>query len=129
MSVVDNIFNDLERNPAAAAVYCDAAFSSMPSIAARAQCGSKKKKVSLVTVASCLHVNPPQSCHTKLIDLFSEKLYLIGLAALAVAVIMVSVRLKKCGRKTPAFISRDASADYPHTPDETVLHVRWIYFI
>lgn len=30
-----------------------------------------------------------QSCHVKLIDLFSEKLYLIGLAALAVAVIMI----------------------------------------
>ncbi|KAG7280976.1 hypothetical protein CRUP_016608 [Coryphaenoides rupestris] len=29
------------------------------------------------------------SCHVKLIDLFSEKLYLIGLAALAVAVIMI----------------------------------------
>uniref|UniRef100_A0A3P9KKX4 Tetraspanin n=1 Tax=Oryzias latipes TaxID=8090 RepID=A0A3P9KKX4_ORYLA len=33
--------------------------------------------------------NPSQSCHTKLTWLFSEKLYLIGLAALAVAVIMV----------------------------------------
>lgn len=32
-----------------------------------------------------------QSCHDKLIELFSEKLYLIGLAALVVAVIMVSV--------------------------------------
>lgn len=31
-----------------------------------------------------------QSCHDKLIELFSEKLYLIGLAALVVAVIMVS---------------------------------------
>lgn len=40
----------------------------------------------------------PQSCHTKLIELFSEKLYLIGLAALVVAVIMVSVGLKR--RKT-----------------------------
>lgn len=36
-------------------------------------------------------VSPLQSCHDKLIELFSEKLYLIGLAALAVAVIMVSV--------------------------------------
>ena len=35
----------------------------------------------------------PQSCHVKLIDLFSEKLYLIGLAALAVACIMVGVAL------------------------------------
>lgn len=35
-----------------------------------------------------------QSCHHKLIELFSGKLYLIGLAALVVAVIMVSVRLK-----------------------------------
>lgn len=31
----------------------------------------------------------PQSCHLKLKDLFSEKLYLIGLAALVVAVIMI----------------------------------------
>ncbi|XP_008287917.1 CD81 antigen-like [Stegastes partitus] len=30
-----------------------------------------------------------QSCHDKLIELFSEKLYLIGLAALVVAVIMI----------------------------------------
>ncbi|XP_076026100.1 CD81 protein-like [Genypterus blacodes] len=30
-----------------------------------------------------------QSCHNKLIELFSEKLYLIGLAALVVAVIMI----------------------------------------
>ncbi|KAM8861564.1 secretion-regulating guanine nucleotide exchange factor [Synchiropus picturatus] len=30
-----------------------------------------------------------QSCHDKIIDLFSEKLYLIGLAALVVAVIMI----------------------------------------
>lgn len=36
-----------------------------------------------------------QSCHDKLIELFSEKLYLIGLAALVVAVIMVSVRVKR----------------------------------
>lgn len=42
MLVADNIFNDLERNPAAT-VYCDTAFNSMPSIAARAPCGSKKK--------------------------------------------------------------------------------------
>ena len=35
-----------------------------------------------------------QSCHDKLVELFSEKLYLIGLAALVVAVIMVSVRSK-----------------------------------
>lgn len=32
-----------------------------------------------------------QSCHDKLIELFSEKLYLIGLAALVVAVVMVSI--------------------------------------
>uniref|UniRef100_A0A4W5LXS8 Uncharacterized protein n=1 Tax=Hucho hucho TaxID=62062 RepID=A0A4W5LXS8_9TELE len=32
----------------------------------------------------------PQSCHLKLKDLFTEKLCLIGLAALVVAVIMVS---------------------------------------
>lgn len=31
----------------------------------------------------------PRSCHIKLKDLFSEKLYLIGLAALVVAVIMI----------------------------------------
>ncbi|XP_062318610.1 CD81 antigen-like [Osmerus eperlanus] len=31
----------------------------------------------------------PQSCHIKLKDLFSEKLYLIGLSALVVAVIMI----------------------------------------
>ncbi|CAL8261564.1 unnamed protein product [Merluccius merluccius] len=42
----------------------------------------------------CPKLNPAdflvsQSCHVKLIDLFSEKLYLIGLAALAVAVIMI----------------------------------------
>uniref|UniRef100_A0A3B3DR63 Tetraspanin n=1 Tax=Oryzias melastigma TaxID=30732 RepID=A0A3B3DR63_ORYME len=35
-----------------------------------------------------------KSCHLKLISLFSDKLYLIGLAALAVAVIMV--RLSHC---------------------------------
>ena len=35
-----------------------------------------------------------QSCHDKLIELFSEKLYLIGLAALVVANIMVSVTVK-----------------------------------
>lgn len=58
MSVVDNIFNDLERNPAAAAVYCDAAFNSMPSIAARAQCGSKKKK-SLTRHCGLLSASPP----------------------------------------------------------------------
>lgn len=47
MSLVDNIFNDLERYSAATAVYCDTAFNSMPSIAAHAQCGSKKKKKNL----------------------------------------------------------------------------------
>lgn len=31
-----------------------------------------------------------QSCHTKINELFSEKIYLIGIAALVVAVIMVS---------------------------------------
>lgn len=70
----------------------------------REQCGSRKKKShSSPWPLVCISPSPPQSCHTKLIELFSEKLYLIGLAALAVAVIMVSV--KKCGRKTPAFIS------------------------
>lgn len=62
---------------------------------------------------------PPQSCHDKLIELFSEKLYLIGLAALVVAVIMVSVRLdvSHSGVKrfttwpeAPAFISCDTDA-------------------
>lgn len=37
----------------------------------------------------------PQGCHTKLDQLFSKKLYIIGLAALVVAVIMVSVGLQK----------------------------------
>uniref|UniRef100_A0A3Q0RVH0 CD81 molecule b n=1 Tax=Amphilophus citrinellus TaxID=61819 RepID=A0A3Q0RVH0_AMPCI len=36
-----------------------------------------------------LPLSPCQSCHSKLIELFSEKLYLIGLAALVVAVIMI----------------------------------------
>lgn len=100
MSLVDNIFNDLERYPAATAVYCHTAFNLMPSIAARAQCGSiKKKKISHSALwpLLCISPCPRQSCHPKLIGLFSEKLYLIGLAALAVAVIMVSV--KKCGQK------------------------------
>ncbi|KAI3371246.1 hypothetical protein L3Q82_023857, partial [Scortum barcoo] len=34
-------------------------------------------------------LSQPLSCHDKLIELFSEKLYLIGLAALVVAVIMI----------------------------------------
>lgn len=39
----------------------------------------------------CISSHLTQSCHVKLIELFSEKLYLIGLAALVVAVIMVSI--------------------------------------
>lgn len=63
----------------------------------------RKKSHSSLWPLVCISPSPPQSCHAKLIELFSKKLYLIGLAALAVAVIMVSV--KKCVRKTPAFIS------------------------
>lgn len=51
----------------------------------------------------------PQSCHTKLIELFSEKLYLIGLAALVVAVIMVSVGLKR--RKTQLWCEKTQSVN------------------
>lgn len=43
----------------------------------------------------CISSHLTQSCHVKLIELFSEKLYLIGLAALVVAVIMVSLKNKK----------------------------------
>lgn len=47
--------------------------------------------MSLTPFSCCISSHLTQSCHIKLIDLFSEKLYLIGLAALVVAVIMVSV--------------------------------------
>lgn len=58
---------------------------------------------------------PPQSCHDKLIELFSEKLYLIGLAALVVAVIMVSQTERECYR--PACF-----AATPPVVDEEVVH-------
>lgn len=47
-------------------------------------------------------VSSSESCHTKLTELFSEKLHLIGLAALVVAVIMVSVRSRVNISHTPA---------------------------
>ena len=37
-------------------------------------------------------VTPQEDCHQKIDDLFSGKLYLIGIAAIVVAVIMVSAR-------------------------------------
>lgn len=40
---------------------------------------------------------PQADCHQKIDDLFSGKLYLIGIAAIVVAVIMVS----RCGRGAP----------------------------
>lgn len=53
----------------------------------------------------CLSVSP-QSCHDKLIELFSEKLHLIGLAALVIGIIMVSVRLK-----TRTYISHSSGVE------------------
>ena len=61
-----------------------------------AVCVSVEARRTFKLLGSLLFFSPQtQSCHVKLIDLFSEKLYLIGLAALAVAVIMVGVAWRR----------------------------------
>ncbi|KAK2842376.1 hypothetical protein Q5P01_012576 [Channa striata] len=58
-------------------------------------CGKRDNTVlfNQVSATLCPKKSPDlmehQSCHDKLVELFSEKLYLIGLAALVVAVIMI----------------------------------------
>lgn len=56
---------------------------------------------------------PQEDCHQKIDDLFSGKLYLIGIAAIVVAVIMVS----GCGRGAPwAHSARVLTARPPARP-------------
>lgn len=64
-----------------------------------------------------------QSCHTKLRDLFSEKLHVIGLAALVIAVIMVRMythaQLQTCTKNNSSPLPK-----FPCVCNFSLLHVQ-----